>query len=214
MLAASTEKSIRGIRIDELIAILGYMVFIVSKCFGLFTNVALIVYILACTISFVIWYAFTPHTALKNLPQTICHFQGKYFLSPMNTNRKRYKSNLSYVIYTFPEYLRNSVVKQINRIEIFDATQIECKHTTLALLVDTRCEDTYNLLIANILKSRPSAVISVNKRDCNNLFDLRTDSQHIKQLISKEQPFQMIKDYSICAFETWLSGQATFAEAI
>ena len=189
MLTASTEKSMRGITIVELIAILGYSVFMVAKSFKMFTDIALLIYILACAVSFCIWYIFTPHAALKNLPSTIVHYKGQYFLSPTKTKRKRYQSNLSYIIYTFPSYLRNSVIKSITKVEILEASASECKATTLALMVDTRCEDTYNLLIANLLKANPQAVISVNKRDCTTLFDLRTDSAFIKSQINKESAF-------------------------
>jgi len=70
-------------------------------------------------------------------------------------------------------------MKNLSRIEIYDAPiqEAESKQTTLSLIVNLRTEDTYRLLIANLLKLRPNLVISINKKDCKVVADLRGDSE-------------------------------------
>lgn len=107
------------------------------------------------------------------------------------------------------------MLKNLYRIEVYEADKKEAdlKQTNLVLLVDTRTEDTYKILVSKLIKAKPGLVISLNKKDCPNVVNLRTDSDIIRQLISDNQSHLMVRDNAVCALETFLSGQCTFGEA-
>lgn len=123
---------------------------------------ALAIYISTVLVSVMLWYVFSPKSILKDLPDTICHYQGKYFLSRTNTGKHRFAGNLNSIRLTFKEYLQNSVLKNLARIEVYEADKIEAdlKITNLVLLVDTRTEDTYKVLVSKLIKAKAGLIIS------------------------------------------------------
>ena len=82
------------------------------------------------------------------------------------------------------------------------------------LLVDTRTEDTYKILVSKLIKAKPGLVIGFKQKDANStVVNLRTDSEIIRNLIDNNQSHLMVRDMAVCALEAFLSGQVTFNEA-
>ena len=99
-------------------------------------------------------------------------------------------------------------MKHLQKIEIYEATKQEAdtKETNLSLMVDSRTEDCHKLLIAKLIQAKPSLVITINQRSSASVANLRTDSDIMRKLINDGKNHIFVRDYCVCAFETWLSG--------
>ena len=123
----------------------------------------MLVYLLCVCCSGAAHFLFTPHQALQLVPKRpIVTFHHKYWLAAESKNRTRFVGYLDYLRLQYPTYLQNSVYHQIlAKIKVYEASAEEAnrKEETLCLYVDMRTEDTYRLLIANLLNLRENLVI-------------------------------------------------------
>lgn len=81
------------------------------------------------------------------------------------SGRTRWIGSLNIIRLTFPEYLQNSVIRNIVKVPVHEATAQEArqKEVTLNLVVDLYREDTHRFLVAQLLSKRPHLVIGINK---------------------------------------------------
>lgn len=117
VLSAQTQNNISGLSIQQLIALLGFTIFISFKVFSMFESlqkVALFAYIVCLIASSLSWFLFTPHELLKDLPPVICQYQWKYYTAPSKSGRRNWVGQLAFIRLSFPEYLQNSVLKNLS----------------------------------------------------------------------------------------------------
>jgi hypothetical protein len=188
MLSANTEKSVKGISLQQLLALVGYVVFVTTKLIKFVESmqkIALAFYFVTVISAILLAWLFKTNTLLKGIPKTICHHQGKYFLARSSTGRQRFAGNLNPIRLTFKEYFHNSVMKHLQQIEIYEATKQEADtyETNLSLMVDSRTEDCYKLLISKLILAKPGLVITINQRSSASVANLRTDSDIVSRLI-------------------------------
>ena len=108
------------------------------------------------------------------------------------------------------------MLKNLYKIDVYEGDKKEAddKQTNLVLLVDTRTEDTYKILVSKLIKAKPGLVITFRQKDSNTqVINLRTDSEIIRNLIDNNQSHLMVRDVAAGALEAFLSGQVTFNEA-
>lgn len=89
------------------------------------------------------------------------------------------------------------------------------KEATLTLIVNMRTEDCYRVVIAQLLKMKPSLVIEVNpprNRVADNCVDLRESGGLLRQLIADGKQHSLVNDAVLCGLEAFISGQATLEE--
>jgi hypothetical protein len=84
------------------------------------------------------------------------------------------------------------------------------------VLTDLRQENNYRLLIANLLKRKPTLVIQMNpvgEYDLSKVIDLRTDSDLLESCRKYGLHEIFISDASLCNFELYVTSQVSFREA-
>ena len=108
MLSASSENSAKGVSLQQILALCGYTLFITTKLIKFVESlqqIALAIYFITVLAAAILWFLFSPSKLLKGLPNKICHFQGKYYLSRTNIGKQKFAGNLNSIRLTFKEYL-------------------------------------------------------------------------------------------------------------